>query len=314
MSDSSLLALQHSVMEEIRIEDDGSIEQFVEEDELVITRQQWILGIVGVVILLVCAFLAYHFNAIALFNQYFEWVSRNKALGMLVQIGLITFLAVFSLPGLSIMYLGGGFLFQPLYVSVLVNFTGIFLGVSIGMLVGRYMLFCWVSDKIRRIRKLFLIKVVIQDSSAMTFLLRLALPLPAGTYVFAVMDCDWKAYWAGTLICIVLRVFPECFLGSALSDILAITQNLPNQDNRPKFTVLLITIVVQIVIIVCVGLWCEAALELVENGKMKCRMCWKQLNSKRRRYMAAMIALSLVAVIAGPIAIWTLDRFKPTSS
>jgi uncharacterized membrane protein YdjX (TVP38/TMEM64 family) len=312
MSESSLLALQPSLMEEIRIEDDGSIEQFVEEDELVITRKQWILAIIGVIILIICAYLAYQFNAISLFNQYFEWVSRNKALGMLVQIGLITFLAVFSLPGLTIMYLGGGFLFQPLSMSVLVNFSGIFLGVSIAMLVGRYMLFHWVTDKVRRIRKLFLVKVVIQESSMMTFLLRLALPLPAGTYVFSVMECDWTAYWIGTIVCIVLRVFPECFLGSALSDILAITQNLPNQDNRPKFTVLLITFVLQILIIVCVGLWCEAALELVENGRMKHKMCWQHLNLKRRRYMMLMIALSLLVLIVGPTVIWTLNRFKPT--
>ncbi|KAH9250784.1 hypothetical protein BASA81_011372 [Batrachochytrium salamandrivorans] len=159
-----------------------------------------------------------------------------------------------------------GFLYQPFPIALFFSFTAVNIGAVIATIIGKSFLRSAVERKIATNTKLRNAKIAIEtDGPLITILLRCALPFSVGSYLFATIDSDPRAYLIGTIISGLLHAVPDTFIGTMLKDILDATAGSEDEDKRVKYIIFLVMGVFDVVIICFVAAFTSRAMRRVSD-------------------------------------------------
>lgn len=93
----------------------------------------------------------YEVGLISDLNHTKEWVKKQGFKGAFVFIGIYIIATICFIPG-SLLTLGAGFIFRPLYYGIIVVWIGASIGCFCSFLLGRYALRSWVAEKVTILR------------------------------------------------------------------------------------------------------------------------------------------------------------------
>ncbi|KAH6570913.1 hypothetical protein BASA50_001254 [Batrachochytrium salamandrivorans] len=235
-------------------------------DAPIITKSLLIRIGIAVLVIAAIALLIWGLNLTQYMHPVLVWVKANPIPGLALLVSCIILLTVTSIPGVGILQVAIGFLYQPFPIALFFSFTAVNIGAVIATIIGKSFLRSAVERKIATNTKLRNAKIAIEtDGPLITILLRCALPFSVGSYLFATIDSDPRAYLIGTIISGLLHAVPDTFIGTMLKDILDATAGSEDEDKRVKYIIFLVMGVFDVVIICFVAAFTSRAMRRVSD-------------------------------------------------
>eukprot|EP00842_Homolaphlyctis_polyrhiza_P005786 jgi/Hompol1/6208/HPOL_004885-RA len=188
-----------------------------------------------------------------------------------------------AIPGTSLVHITISFIFQSLPLAFAFTFASTCIGAVLAIqLFGRCFQHYFQSridgdQLLKRTQTAIEALVSESDGSAMTLLFRCAVPFAIGSHLFASIEMDPGAYFAGTIISALLHVAPYTFVGAMFMDILVSTSTLTltptkttqskqqvHQDKRGIYTLLVILMTAEAVIVIILSIMLRKALRKID--------------------------------------------------
>ncbi|EGF81261.1 hypothetical protein BATDEDRAFT_87875 [Batrachochytrium dendrobatidis JAM81] len=239
------------------------------EDEPIITRALLINIAIVACIVGIAALIVWQLRLTRYMHVILLWAKEHPTPGLVVLMMLIAILTVTSIPGVGILQVAIGFLYQPFPLALLFSFISINVGAAVATIIGKGFLRSRVESKIKSNSRLRNAKIAIEsDGPLMTIMLRCALPFSIGSYMFATIDANPRAYIIGTIFSGLLHAIPDTFIGTILNDFLD-PAGSENEDKRPKYLVFLVMGVFDILIITFVACFASRAIRRVDDEQRK---------------------------------------------
>uniref|UniRef100_A0A832M539 TVP38/TMEM64 family membrane protein n=1 Tax=Oscillatoriales cyanobacterium SpSt-402 TaxID=2282168 RepID=A0A832M539_9CYAN len=219
-----------------------------------LTRKFWLRVLLGIALAIGFAIVVQRFNLQTVLQNTLVWIKNLKSLGVLAFIVIYNLATVLFIPG-SLLTLGGGVLYGPLWGSVYVVIAAT-LGAITAFLIGRYFARSWVSKQIQAHPKFQMLdKAIAQQGIKIVLLTRLSPVFPFNllNYAFGVTCVSLKDYAIGSIGMIPGSVM-YVYLGSLAGDIasLGMPQEINPQVQTLQWMIKIVGFLATVAVTLCI--------------------------------------------------------------
>jgi len=197
------------------------------------------------------------------FLDVLQFIKDLGIWGAFIFIGLYIIVTIALLPA-SILTLGGGSIFRPLYWGTLIVWIGASIGAMGSFLLGKTLLRSWVAEKVKNYPRFKAIDgAVKQQGWKIVLLLRLSpiIPFSILNYSLALTDITLLQYFLPTCFGMLPGTLLYVYLGSLAGDLAEVATGKAGPNWAIQITIWVVSGVVIIVAVVFVSIISKRAID-----------------------------------------------------